>query len=118
MPSTVHHARLRAVEGGGVARGVLREDQAGLDDRQRVVEAREVAGQRVVGRDRRQERAGAQGAEHQQGVLEAVVAEDGDGLAAGTKALRDQPRGDGTGARPGLGVGQALPGPIGAASLG
>ena len=84
-------ARCRAIEGGGVARGVLREDQAGIDDRQRVVEAREVAGQRVVGRDRCDQSAGTQGAEDEQRVLEAVVGEDGDGLAVGTEALRDQP---------------------------
>ena len=81
LPSTVTIVRVGAVEGGGVARGLLGEDQAGLDDRQRVIEAREVAGQRVVGRDRRHERAGAEGAEHQEGVLEAVVGQDGDRLA-------------------------------------
>ena len=111
-------ARFGAIERGPVGRRVLGEHQARLDDGERVVEPREIARQRIVGRDRRHQHAGTQRAEQEDRVLETVVGQDRDRRAVRAEILGDQPRGDGAGLRPRRRVGQALPGTVRTAAFG
>ena len=96
---------------------VLCENQSRLDDAQRMVEACEVAGQRVIGRDRCYQHARAQCAEQEEGVLQTVVGEDRNRLGPRAEALCDQPGGDGARLHPGIGVGQPLPRAVRATAL-
>ena len=108
----------RAIERRSIDLRILREDERGLHHRQRMIEARQVARGRIARRYRRQQRPGPQRAEQEQRILEAVVGENGERFARRAVALRDQPRGDGAGLRPGFGIGKALPGALRPAPLG